>query len=115
MHVALTPSRRLLTVWQLTLKDEVHVRKLTPKSYTLISFLSDPIMEDDRAQVDLGIAADIEEAHAAAEPVQKQPKKRFVGRRTADATARNAGNTSIEDSGAIQGTIQLITHLATCF
>ncbi|KAH8906619.1 diphthamide biosynthesis protein 1 [Coniochaeta sp. PMI_546] len=58
-------------------------------------------MEDDRAQVDLGIAADIEEAHAA-EPVQKQPKKRFVGRRTADASARNAGNTSIEDSGAIQ-------------
>lgn len=59
-------------------------------------------MEDDRAQVDLGIAADIEEAHAAAEPVQKQPKKRFIGRRTADASARNTGNTSIEDSGAIQ-------------
>ncbi|KAB5585960.1 putative diphthamide synthesis protein-domain-containing protein [Coniochaeta sp. 2T2.1] len=59
-------------------------------------------MEDDRAQVDLGIAADIEEAHAVAEPVQKQPKKRFVGRRTADATARNGPNTSIEDSGTIQ-------------
>ncbi|KAB5582610.1 putative diphthamide synthesis protein-domain-containing protein [Coniochaeta sp. 2T2.1] len=59
-------------------------------------------MEDDRAQVDLGIAADIEEAHAATEPIQKQPKKRFVGRRTADATARNGPNTSIEDSGAIQ-------------
>jgi 2-(3-amino-3-carboxypropyl)histidine synthase len=59
-------------------------------------------MEDDRAQVDLGIAADIEEAHAT-QPVQKQPKKRFVGRRTADASARNGGNASIEDSGAIQG------------
>ncbi|KAJ2990259.1 hypothetical protein NUW58_g3042 [Xylaria curta] len=46
-------------------------------------------MEEDRAQADLGIAADIEEAHAPPppEPAIKQPKKRFVGRRTA---ARNA-------------------------
>lgn len=64
-------------------------------------------MEDDRAQTDLGIAADIEEAHYAAEPVPKQPKKRFVGRRTANASVRNDGNTSIEDSGAIQGNTSL--------
>jgi 2-(3-amino-3-carboxypropyl)histidine synthase len=68
-------------------------------------------MEDDRARVDLGIAADIEEAQAAAEPVQKQPKKRFVGRRTADATAKNGNNTSIEDSGAIQGMDSASVHI----
>lgn len=60
-------------------------------------------MEEDRAQTDLGIAADIEEAHAPppAEPAVKQPRKRFVGRRTA---ARNAGTELAEgDAGAIQG------------
>lgn len=62
-------------------------------------------MEEDRAQADLGIAADIEEAHAPPPaPVQKVPKKRFVGRRTAAGNAKNgAGGPSIEDSGAIQG------------
>ncbi|KAI6083901.1 diphthamide biosynthesis protein [Hypoxylon rubiginosum] len=61
-------------------------------------------MEEDRAQADLGIAADIEEAHAPPPaPVQKVPKKRFVGRRTAAGNAKNgAGGPSIEDSGAIQ-------------
>ncbi|KAL1883910.1 Diphthamide biosynthesis protein 1 [Diaporthe australafricana] len=61
-------------------------------------------MEDDRAETDLGIAADIEEAQAP-EPVARQPKKRFVGRRTAaEASASKNGNGagSIEDSGAIQ-------------
>jgi hypothetical protein len=58
-------------------------------------------MEDDRAQVDLGIAADIEERQEAA--VQRQPKKRFVGRRqAAEAASRNGANTSVEDNGAIQ-------------
>ncbi|KAI1373831.1 putative diphthamide synthesis protein-domain-containing protein [Hypoxylon crocopeplum] len=57
-------------------------------------------MEEDRAQTDLGIAADIEEAHAppSSTPALKQPKKRFVGRRTA---AKNGG-LSVEGSGAIQ-------------
>lgn len=60
-------------------------------------------MEEDRAQTDLGIAADIEEAEAPP-PVQRQPKKRFVGRRTAANTASNGtGGPSVEDSGAIQG------------
>jgi len=61
-------------------------------------------MEEDRAQADLGIAADIEEAHAPPppEPSLKQPKKRFVGRRT--AAARNAGSEQTsENSGTIQG------------
>jgi 2-(3-amino-3-carboxypropyl)histidine synthase len=59
-------------------------------------------MEEDRAQADLGIAADIEEAHAPPppEPSVKQPKKRFVGRRT---TAKIAGT---EQTGAVSGEIQ---------
>lgn len=60
-------------------------------------------MEEDRAQVDLGIAADIEETHAAQTVASKQPKKRFVGRRTAEATTRSVSNLSnIEENGAIQ-------------
>lgn len=62
------------------------------------------IMEDDRALVDLGIAADIEQSQNA-QNVVKQPKKRFVGRRAAaDAARSSQGNGSVEDSGAIQGT-----------
>ncbi|KEZ46837.1 Diphthamide biosynthesis protein 1 [Scedosporium apiospermum] len=66
-------------------------------------------MEEDRAQVDLGIAADIEAAQfpestipapapaQAAEsstPPLKQPKKRFIGRRAADAAAKSDQNAS---------------------
>ncbi|KAH8899663.1 Diphthamide biosynthesis protein 1 [Thozetella sp. PMI_491] len=61
-------------------------------------------MEDDRIQVDLGLAAEIEEAHVVQDAI-KQPKKRFVGKRTAaEAAAKSGGGsgTSIEDSGAIQ-------------
>ena len=61
-------------------------------------------MEDDRVQVDLGIAAEIEEKHIQENAI-KQPKRRFVGRRTAaGATKPSSGAASIEDSGAIQGT-----------
>ncbi|RDL40286.1 Uncharacterized protein BP5553_00265 [Venustampulla echinocandica] len=59
-------------------------------------------MEEDRAQVDLGAAVDVEEKldEAAA---QRQPKKRFVGRRqAAEAASKNGPNSSVEDSGAIQ-------------
>ena len=60
-------------------------------------------MEDDRALVDLGIAVDIEERQEEV-PAQKQPKKRFVGRRqAAEAASRNGANTSVEDSGAVTG------------
>ncbi|KAI2631833.1 diphthamide biosynthesis protein [Hypoxylon sp. NC1633] len=60
-------------------------------------------MEEDRAQVDLGIAADIEEAHAppsSPPPARRQPKKRFVGRRT--AAKNGAGGQSTEDNGTVQ-------------
>jgi 2-(3-amino-3-carboxypropyl)histidine synthase len=62
-------------------------------------------MEEDRAQTDLGIAADIEEVHRQEEAELKQPKKRFIGRRTAAenaAKASPANNSSIEES-SIQG------------
>lgn len=72
-------------------------------------------MEEDRLQVDLGIAADIEESQmtqAAAQPstteqtqegsAVKQPKKRFVGRRAAAEAAAKNGVAGTE-SGALQG------------
>ncbi|KAM4060073.1 putative diphthamide synthesis protein [Hirsutella rhossiliensis] len=64
-------------------------------------------MEDDRAQVDLGVAADIEESHAAAAADEaaasavKQPKKRFVGRRAAARQGHGAADAEGE-SGAVQ-------------
>lgn len=70
-------------------------------------------MEDDRAETDLGIAADIEEAQAP-EPAVRQPKKRYVGRRTAaEAAASKNGNGSgsIEDAGAVQGTVARNRHV----
>ncbi|OAA51475.1 diphthamide biosynthesis protein 1 [Metarhizium rileyi] len=70
-------------------------------------------MEDDRAQVDLGIAADIEEAQLAQalpqpsedtpHPATKQPRKRFVGRRAAAEAAEKNGTAS---NGAGSGAIQ---------
>jgi len=61
-------------------------------------------MEDDRAQVDIGIAADVEEAQLEEPVTQKLPKKRFVGRRRADlAASKNGTASSVENTGAIQG------------
>ncbi len=63
-------------------------------------------MEEDRAQTDLGIAADIEEAQAQAQaetnptPVQRQPKKRFVGRKT--AARSNVTESSVKDRTVAQ-------------
>jgi 2-(3-amino-3-carboxypropyl)histidine synthase len=59
-------------------------------------------MEKDRAQVDLGVAVDVEEKLEEA-AAQRQPKKRFVGRRQATEAASNGPNASVEDSGVIQG------------
>lgn len=60
-------------------------------------------MEDDRAQVDLGLAVDIEEREEEAAAL-KQPKKRFVGRRQAElAAAKSSSTGNVEISGAIQG------------
>ena len=68
-------------------------------------------MEVDRAQVDLGEAVD---AELLAENLQKQkePRKRFIGRKEAAARTEKKGNTNgtIEDSGAIQG-VQISTGL----
>lgn len=59
-------------------------------------------MEEDRAEVDLGIAVDIEERIEEA-AVQRQPKKRFVGRRqAAEAASKNGGGTgAVGESGAV--------------
>jgi 2-(3-amino-3-carboxypropyl)histidine synthase len=60
-------------------------------------------MEEDRALVDLGIAADIEQSQPVPNAL-KQPKRRFVGRRAAAEASKAArGSVSLEDSGAIQG------------
>lgn len=61
-------------------------------------------MEDDRAATNLG--PEVEEG-IAEEPqaVPKQPRRRFVGRKTADKAveATSDPNANIEDSSAIQG------------
>lgn len=61
-------------------------------------------MEEDRAQVDLGGAVDAE-LGLENQQEQKQPRKRFVGRKEAAERAekRSDTNGTIEDSGAIQG------------
>ena len=64
-------------------------------------------MEEDRAVADLGpeVTADLNGADAV---VEKKPKRRFIGRRAADAKAaaraqENGAGAGIEDSGAVQG------------
>jgi 2-(3-amino-3-carboxypropyl)histidine synthase len=60
-------------------------------------------MEDDRAATNLG--PDVDE-NISEEPavVPKQPRRRFVGRKTEKAGEQQADpNTNIEDSSAIQG------------
>jgi 2-(3-amino-3-carboxypropyl)histidine synthase len=61
-------------------------------------------MEDDRAETNLGASVNVELA-ISGECKPKQPKKRFVGRKTAEKTERANGglNGTIEDSGALQG------------
>ena len=61
-------------------------------------------MEEDRAQVDLGEAVDIE-LMAEKEEKQRLPKKRFIGRKEAAERAekRTGANGTSEDRGAIQG------------
>ena len=64
-------------------------------------------MEEDRAIADLGpeIPVDLD---GEDETAKKTPKRRFIGRRAADAKAAAKGETqnnggTIEDSGAVQG------------
>jgi 2-(3-amino-3-carboxypropyl)histidine synthase len=58
-------------------------------------------MEADRAEGNLGVAADLEENH---EPiVQRQPKKRFVGRRQATELAGTGPSSGHSIENAVQG------------
>jgi 2-(3-amino-3-carboxypropyl)histidine synthase len=62
-------------------------------------------MEEDRAIADLGpdVSTDI---YGEEDTAEKKPKRRFIGRRAADAKAAAKAQGSgggIEDSGAIQG------------
>ena len=61
-------------------------------------------MEQDRAQADVGKAVDAE-LIAENQQKQKQPRKRFIGRKEAAERAETRAdiNGTIEDSGAIQG------------
>jgi 2-(3-amino-3-carboxypropyl)histidine synthase len=65
-------------------------------------------MEEDRAVADLGPELPID-LDGEDETAKKTPKRRFIGRRAADAKAvakgdaRTNGNGTIEDSGAVQG------------
>lgn len=85
-------------------------------------------MEDDRALVGLGTAADIEESQLEvhkpgnettenAAPTTRQPKRRFVGRRAADEAAAAKATTEEGGSGAVQGTLELqaVENLDHCF
>jgi 2-(3-amino-3-carboxypropyl)histidine synthase len=65
-------------------------------------------MEEDRAIADLGPELPID-LDGEDETAKKTPKRRFIGRRAADAKAaakgdaQANGNGTIEDSGAVQG------------
>ena len=60
-------------------------------------------MEEDRAATNLGPTAE-DEFNNEVPAAPKQPKRRFVGRKTAErATGKTDPNANIEDSGAIQG------------
>lgn len=66
-------------------------------------------MEEDRLATNLGPTAD-QDVVPEPESLPKKPKRRFVGRRAADATAQSkTPDESIEDSGAIQGVNNPIT------
>jgi len=63
-------------------------------------------MEDDRAIADLGPTVSAE-LNGDTEAVEKKPKRRFIGRKAAEAKAAERaaqnGGTNLEDSGAVQG------------
>ena len=65
-------------------------------------------MEEDRAIADLGPELPVD-LDGEDETAKKTPKRRFIGRRAADAKAaargdaQASGSGTIEDSGAVQG------------
>ncbi|CAO1604465.1 Diphthamide biosynthesis protein 1 [Xanthoria calcicola] len=60
-------------------------------------------MEEDRAQVDIGTAVEAE-LRPGTQDIPKQPRRRFVGRKTAAANAQKKAEASahVEDSTAVQ-------------
>lgn len=65
-------------------------------------------MEQDRLDTNLGPILGQDDITPDIEPTAQKPRRRFVGRRTADAqaaaaTQTNGVNGNIEDSNAIQG------------
>lgn len=66
-------------------------------------------MEEDRAATNLGPGVD-EEIIQEQVAVPKQPKRRFVGRKTTEKSGEQQAdpNANIEDSSAIQGVRRLI-------
>lgn len=73
-------------------------------------------MEDDRAEVDLGTAADIELEQQAEIVATRQPKKRFVGRRqiAENVSRATADATSTSTDGSIQGEIDCGSVIFVC-
>lgn len=61
-------------------------------------------MEEDRAQVDIGTAVEAE-LRPGTQDIPKQPRRRFVGGKTAAANAQKKAEASghVEDSTAVQG------------
>jgi len=61
-------------------------------------------MEEDRAATNLGPETDLDMVEELV-PVPKLPKRRFVGRKTAEKAGEQQSdpNANIEDSSAIQG------------
>jgi len=77
---------------------------IAPDPATRSTTTSTRKMEDDRAATNLGPDAE-QGMPEEAVPVQKQPKRRFVGRKTAEKASEQQAdpNANIEDSSAIQG------------
>ena len=66
-------------------------------------------MEEDRAIADLGPENPAESSLNGEDVVEeKKPKRRFIGRRAADAkaAAKAQENGGIEESGAVQGAVK---------
>jgi 2-(3-amino-3-carboxypropyl)histidine synthase len=75
-------------------------------------------MEEDRAIADLGPDVPIDgNAESEVKPIPKVPKRRFIGRKAADAKAAaraeaNGNNAAtIEESGAVQGMPLIVTSI----
>ena len=67
-------------------------------------------MEEDRAIADLGPDVPTADLNGGDTMVEKKPRRRFIGRRAADAKAAaraQENGVGIEDSGAVQGAVHI--------